>query len=98
MLTRTELITVDSIAQDKLGKECQKGYNWAFRLLDTLRNRCREDCSNGTVVWRVLVRPSAAGDTVIRQLSHEELDIVNRGERRTGILPLWFVDGLGPEQ
>lgn len=104
MLNRIESITLDSITQDKLGgntrANLQKSYNTAFRLLDALRTHCQAESASASskgIVWRVQARP-ASGDTLIRQLSHEEMEILNPGERREGILPLWFVDGLETEQ
>ncbi|KAJ7595496.1 hypothetical protein C8J56DRAFT_922457 [Mycena floridula] len=87
-LKRTEAIKVGDI----LTAQIQNRYDWLLRVLKSLRAHCLQPSGDAeAAVWRVEVMKNKVK---ARRIFNSELKRINGRDKRVGILPVWFTEGL----
>ena len=97
-IKRTKTLTLEDPATNP--HNFQAGLDWAYNVISSIHAFCLQEGSAAEVrdgrprkVWRVQVGGPSYG-VQVRQLTEAEIEKINRGEARVGILPSWYADGL----
>ncbi|KAK0445877.1 hypothetical protein EV421DRAFT_1795333 [Armillaria borealis] len=93
VLTAVDMIDVASMVNETT---LQQRYDNTAIFLSALRRHCMVHAmeKGENPIWRVMTKNQLHQGATIRALNSEEIQSLNRGDERVGILPIWFVTAL----